>query len=162
MNVSLSAGQARPHALVAGAGTRLAVVSLAGPEQAVEHLLRSPHDRRLVVNGGDGRHPLLVGLLPFGAAHHAQGALRLDHRNALAVDRRHQDLTTRGFDLGGGALSVERLEVDRGLAHELLGRALGHAHPGQLGQQPDRLVKRRADHGPHQPPLILVTVGSLG
>lgn len=40
----------------------------------------------------------------------------------------------------------------------MLGRALGHGRAGHLSDECDRLVKRRADDGPHQPPLALVAV----
>ncbi len=116
---------------------------------------------RLAVHRGDGRHPLLVGLLALATPDHAQRAFGLDHRDALAIDRADEDLAAARFHRGLGALGVERVEVNGGLAHELLGRALGHAHPGHLADQRDRLVKRPADHAADQPPLALIAVDPL-
>jgi len=36
---------------------------------------------------GDGRDPVLVGVLALASAHDPQCTLGLDHRDALAVDR---------------------------------------------------------------------------
>ena len=79
----------------------------------------------------------------------------------LAIDRADEDLASAGLHGGVRALGVERVEVRGGLAHELLGRALGHAHPGHLANERDRLVKRPADDAADQPPLALIAVDPL-
>ena len=90
-------------------------------EQAVDHVLGGAEDRRLAVDGGDGRHLLLVGLLALAAAHDALRAVGLDHRDPLAVDRADEDLPVRRRDRLLCAGGVEALEVDRGFLDELLG-----------------------------------------
>jgi hypothetical protein len=54
----------------------VAVGALIGANLAVEHLSRGADDRLLAVYRGDGRHPLLVGLLAFAAAHDPQVRVR--------------------------------------------------------------------------------------
>jgi hypothetical protein len=70
---------------------------------------------------GDGRHPLLVGLLALASAHDPQCSLGLDHRDALAVDRADEDLPVGRLDRLRGVSGVEAVEVDRAIADDLLG-----------------------------------------
>ncbi len=92
----LAGGEARPYPLAVRLGT-LGTINLGvSLKQAVDHLGRGAHDRRLAVDGGDGRHPFLVGLLALASAHDPQRALGLDHRDALAVDRADEYLPSGG------------------------------------------------------------------
>ena len=108
------------------------------------------------MDGGDGRHLLLVGLLALGSADDPLRAVGLDHRDAFAVDRGDEDFACSRLDRICRAGGVEALEVHGGLLHELLGRALGHGRAGDLGDQRDRLVKRPADDRLDQSTLILI------
>ncbi len=158
MNRVLVGGEARPDALAAGRRSFGALGLGAGREQAVCDLGGRALHRGVAVDCGDSGHLLLVGLLALAAPHDPLGRLWLDHRYALAVDRADEDLARRGLNVGRGAGGVEGVEVDRGVAHDLLGRALGHRRAGHLAHEADRLVKRPADNGPHQPLLALVAV----
>jgi hypothetical protein len=77
-------------------------------KQAVDHVLGGAEDRRLAVDGGDGRHLLLVGLLAVAAAHDALRAVGLDHRDPLAVDRADEDLPSAGA-IASCARAAEKL-----------------------------------------------------
>ncbi len=103
----LGGGQARPYPLVAGLWALGALLLGVGVKEAVDDVLGGSHDRRLAVDGGDGRHPLLVGLLALASAHDPQRAFGLDHRDALAVDRADEDLAGGCCDRGAGAGGVE-------------------------------------------------------
>jgi len=85
-----------------------------------------------LLDGGDSRHLLLVGLLALGSADDPLRAVGLDHRDAFAVDRGGEDFAHSRLDRVCRAGGVEALEVNSGLLHDLLGRALGHGRAGYL------------------------------
>jgi hypothetical protein len=56
---------------------------------------------------GDGRDPVLVGVLALASAHDPQCSLGLDDRDALAVDRADEDLPVGRLDRLRGASGIE-------------------------------------------------------
>jgi len=75
----------------------------------------------------------------------------LDHRNALAIDRRHEDGAVRRF---GGAFLIKGVKVQSRIPQNFLQAALGDRNAGEIGDGLDRFVKgvlhRRLDQTPLQ------------
>jgi hypothetical protein len=110
-------------------------------------------------DGRNGRHALLLTLLTLAQPDGFRGRFAFYHGNALAVDRRDEELTY--IALPGVAFLVEGLKVDAGIEHDLLGAALGNEDTVQIREHADRLVEWPLDGCLCHTPLDLVAVDSL-
>jgi len=124
-----------------------------GRWEAVDDLLWGPHPRRAGEDGSDRGHWFRIGLVPFGQPCSGLCAARLDHGNALTVDRRHPD---RAGGSGHRALWIESVQVQSRIRKDLFQTALGDGNAGQLGNGGNRFQKRVLYGGLDQAPLELV------
>jgi hypothetical protein len=86
-------------------------------------------------------------------------AAGLDHGNALAINRRHQN---RAWGVRQGALTVEGVKVVSRIRQDLFQAALGNGYAGQLSDGQNRFQERVLHGGFDQAPLKLVGEGSRG
>src|SRR5882672_6157652 len=109
-NGGLALEQTCPYSLVlrAWGRRRLGRCRAGGGEKAFDDLLWGPHPRRAGEDGSDRGHSFLIGLLALGQPCSGLCAARLDHGNALAIDRRYQN---RSGGSGHRALLVESVKV---------------------------------------------------
>ena len=81
-------------------------------EKAFDDLLWGPHPRGAGEDGSDRGHSFLIGLLALGQPCSGLSATKLDHRNALTIDRGHQD---GAGGSGNRALLIEGVKILRGI-----------------------------------------------
>src|ERR1700676_4740717 len=108
-------------------------------EQTLHDLLWSAHPGRAREPGCHGFYFLSVVLLTFGAS--PRGLWRsagLDHRNALAIPRRHQNGARRRLRR---ALLIKSVKILSGIAQHFLQAAFGNRNAGEVGDGRDRFME---------------------